>query len=405
MQHYDVIIVGGGLIGTTAACALSGQGLRIALIEAKEIEARDIPGYDDRSIALASGTRQILEGMGLWDALVDESIPIHQIHVSERRGFGFTRLDRKDEGLPALGYVVPARVIGRQLGRAVQEAADVDLLIPATLQSFSLGGDCASLEIERAGKTETITASMVLAADGANSGIRDQLGIPVKRDAYNQAAIITNITPQLPHRNIAYERFTETGPMAVLPMSENRCAVVWTIALEDQDEIMALPDDEFLSRLQERFGYRLGRFERMGKRQSYPLTFLKISEPVRHRLALIGNAAHTLHPIAGQGFNLGVRDIAVLAEVLVDAFRAGEDIGELSVLTRYREWRRRDHRRVAAFTDGLARIYTLSLPGLGLVRSAGMLALDLLPPARKLFTRITMGRTGKQPRLARGLPL
>lgn len=405
MQHYDVLIVGGGLVGSTLACALSGQGMRIALVESTKFEVRDEPGYDDRAIALASGTRQVFEGLGCWDVLDSAATPIHQIHVSERRGFGFTRLHRDDEGLPALGYVVPARVLGKQLGRVVREAADVDLIIPATLQEFSLDGDYATVEIEQAGEVKTLRASLILAADGADSGIRDQLGMPVTRDEYNQAAVITNISTQLPHRNIAYERFTETGPMAVLPMSENRCAVVWTIALDAQEEIMALPDDEFLARLQARFGYRLGRFERVGKRQSYPLTFIKAREPVRHRLALIGNAAHTLHPIAGQGFNLGVRDIAVLAEVLVDAFRAGEDIGELSVLMRYRRWRRRDHQRVAAFTDGLARIFMLQLPGLGLVRSAGMLALDLLPPVRKLFTRVTMGRTGKQPRLARGLPL
>lgn len=405
MQHYDVIIVGGGLVGSTVACALSGQGMRIALVESKDFEVRDEPGYDDRTIALASGTRQVFEGMGLWDALAGDATPIHQIHVSERRGFGFTRLHRDDEGLPALGYVIPARTIGKQLAHAVRDAADIDLIIPATLKRFSLDGETATVEIEQAGETKTLGAALILAADGSNSSIREQLGIPVTRDEYNQAAIISNISPQLPHQNIAYERFTETGPMAVLPMSENRCAVVWTIALDTREEIMALPDDEFLARMQARFGYRLGRFERVGKRQSYPLSFIKAREPVRHRLALIGNAAHTLHPIAGQGFNLGVRDIAVLAEVLVDAFRAGEDIGDLSVLSRYRQWRRRDHQRVAAFTDGLARLYMVPLPGLGLVRSVGMLALDLLPPARKLFTRITMGRTGKQPRLSRGLPL
>jgi 2-octaprenyl-6-methoxyphenol hydroxylase len=166
-----------------------------------------------------------------------------------------------------------------------------------------------------------------------------------------------------------------------------------------------LSDDEFLSRLQERFGYRLGRFERVGRRQAYPLRLVKARESVRHRLALVGNAAHTLHPIAGQGFNLGVRDVAALAEVLVDALAQGHDPGELAVLSRYDDWRHGDHQRVTAFTDGLARLFTLPIPALGLVRGAGMLALDLLPPAKRLLTRLTMGRGGRLPRLARGLPL
>jgi 2-octaprenyl-6-methoxyphenol hydroxylase len=188
-------------------------------------------------------------------------------------------------------------------------------------------------------------------------------------------------------------------------MSQQRCAVVWTVADQQAEAVMSLSDKEFLARLQERFGYRLGRLERVGRRQAYPLRFLMAGEPVRHRLALVGNAIHTLHPIAGQGFNLGVRDIAALAEVLVDAVRAGQDPGSLAVLQRYAQWRRSDHRRVASFTDGLARMFTLPLPGLETLRNTGMLALDLLPPAKRLFTRLTMGRSGRVPRLARGLPL
>jgi 2-octaprenyl-6-methoxyphenol hydroxylase len=193
--------------------------------------------------------------------------------------------------------------------------------------------------------------------------------------------------------------------MAVLPMTGDRCAVVWTIDSRASGDIMALSDDAFLSRLQERFGYRLGRFERVGRRQAYPLRLVKAQESVRHRLALVGNAAHTLHPIAGQGFNLGVRDVAVLAEVLVDALAQGHDPGELAVLTRYGTWRHADHQRVTTFTDALARLFTLPIPGFGIARGAGMLALDLLPPAKHLLTRVTMGRAGRIPRLARGLPL
>jgi 2-octaprenyl-6-methoxyphenol hydroxylase len=188
-------------------------------------------------------------------------------------------------------------------------------------------------------------------------------------------------------------------------MTGQRCAVVWTVASEQAESIMALDDADFLVRLQERFGYRLGRLEKVGRRQAWPLRLVQAKESVRARLALVGNAVHTLHPVAGQGFNLGVRDVAVLAEVLVDALQAGEDPGSLRVLNRYGEWRHRDHQNVMVFTDGLARLFTLPLPALGMARSAGMLALDLLPPAKRWLTRMTMGRSGRTPKLARGLPL
>jgi 2-octaprenyl-6-methoxyphenol hydroxylase len=188
-------------------------------------------------------------------------------------------------------------------------------------------------------------------------------------------------------------------------MSEQRCGVVWTVATEQAEAVMALDDAEFLARLQERFGNRLGRLQRVGKRQAWPLQLVSATQSVARRTALVGNAIHTLHPIAGQGFNLGARDVAALAEVLIDAIRAGEDPGEAQVLARYAEWRRRDHRNVTLFTDGLVRLFTLPVPGLGLARSAGMLALDMLPPAKRLLTRLTMGRSVRTPRLARGLPL
>jgi 2-octaprenyl-6-methoxyphenol hydroxylase len=252
---------------------------------------------------------------------------------------------------------------------------------------------------------ETVTAQLVVAADGADSVLRERAGIASLQTDYGQTAIVSNVTPQLPHRNIAYERFTDSGPLALLPMSEGRCAVVWTVTSEQADTVMALDDAAFLEQLQERFGQRLGRLTHVGRRQAWPLCLLSAQCSVAERLALIGNAIHTLHPIAGQGFNLGARDVAALAEVIVDALRAGEDLGSARVLARYADWRRRDHANVTVFTDGLARLFTLPVPGLGLARSAGMLGLDLLPSAKRLLTRLTMGRSGRMPRLSRGLPL
>jgi 2-octaprenyl-6-methoxyphenol hydroxylase len=404
-KQYDILIVGGGMVGASLVRALEGQGLRVAVVEAVQFETRTEPGYDDRAIALASGTQRIFNGMRLWDRLEPEATAIHQIHVSDRGHFGFTRMDREEEGLPALGYVIPARVIGQVLGDALRASEAVDFYCPARLSHLSVEADAVSAEILQEDASLLLTAQLVVAADGTGSVVREQLGIPVSESDYGQTAVITNITPQLAHNHVAYERFTDTGPLAFLPMSGQRCAVVWTVETGAVEEIMGLPDGEFLARLQERFGYRLGRLERVGKRQAYPLRLIKAKEAVRHRLALVGNAAHTLHPIAGQGFNLGVRDIAVLAEVLVDALRAGQDPGELKVLQHYGNWRRADHRQVTAFTDGLARMFTLPLPALGAARGAGMLALDLVPPAKRMLTRLTMGRAGRIPRLARGLPL
>lgn len=405
MQHYDVLIAGGGMVGACLACALSGQGLRIASVEALQRETRDVPGYDDRAIALAYGTRRIFAGLGLWDAIEPDATPIHSIQVSDRGHFGAVHMDRKDEGLPAIGYVVPARVIGRVLADAMSGLDDVDSLCPFRIVGTTQAGDHVRVVLEGPDGEQTVAARLVVAADGADSMLRERAGIDSLQSDYGQSAIITNVTPQQPHGNVAFERFTDTGPLALLPMSEGRCAVVWTVASAETGAVMALDDAAFLERLQERFGQRLGRLTRVGRRQAWPLRLLSARDPVAERLALVGNAIHTLHPIAGQGFNLGARDVAVLAEVIVDAVRAGGDPGADAVLARYADWRRRDHASVTVFTDGLARLFTLPVPGLGVARSAAMVALDLLPPAKRLLTRLTMGRAGCMPRLSRGLPL
>jgi len=405
VEAYDVIISGGGMVGASLACALSGQGMRIAMIEGVAPDTRAEAGYDDRAIALAYGTRRILESLGLWAGLSGDAEPIHRIHVSDRGHIGMARMDRADEGLPAIGYVVPARAIGRELETALAAADDVERFCPARLEGVERAATDLRVHILQEKSRFTLHGRLLVAADGADSFLRERFGITSLVRDYGQTAIVSNITPQLPHNQVAYERFTDSGPLALLPMTGQRCAVVWTVAASQADAVMQLPDAEFLARLQERFGQRLGRLQRVGRRQAWPLRLLHANESVRERLALVGNAVHTLHPIAGQGFNLGARDVAVLAEVIVDALRAGEDPGALAVLERYARWRRQDHRNVTLFTDGLARLFSLPLPLLGTVRGAGLLAFDLLPPAKRLLTRMTMGRAARLPRLARGLPL
>jgi 2-octaprenyl-6-methoxyphenol hydroxylase len=279
----------------------------------------------------------------------------------------------------------------------------VELIAPAQVMAVESDDRSARVRVRRAAEEFELRARLLVAADGGRSFIREQLQIPTQRWEYGQAAVVANITPARPHRNVAYERFTDSGPVALLPMSEGRCAVVWTVRDEQLDEIMALDDAAFLKAFQARFGYRLGRFVKAGRRSSYPLALLRARESVRQRIAIIGNAAHTLHPIAGQGFNLGIRDVAALVDVVLEARRAGVDIGGADVLQRYAAWREAEQRNVALATDGLARLFSNPLGIVRLGRNLGLLAVDLLPGARHGLARGAMGLLGRLPRLGRGL--
>ena len=398
---FDVVIAGGGLVGASLACALSGQGLRIAVGEAAPLATEGGGAKaDERVIALAHGSRRILAGLGLWPRLEADATPIHEIHVSDKGRFGFVHLRREDEGVEALGYVVPARVLGQAFTERLRKLPDVDLICPAEIAS-ARSSDTAEVVVRTdAEPTRALTARMLVAADGTRSMLRELFDIPTTVWDYGQTAIISNVHTQLPHRNVAFERFTPDGPLAVLPMEDNRCAVVWTWPNDHAVEAMSLDDAAFLARLQAAFGQRLGRFMDIGRREAFPLRLVRARAAVGPRLALVGNAAHTLHPIAGQGFNLGLRDVAALRDVLVDAHRAGQDIGSAAVLNRYARWRTADHRRVVAFTDGLIRVFTNPLAPVACLRDAAMVALDLVPPAKRLFARLAMGRAGRLPSLA-----
>lgn len=402
---YDLLIIGGGLVGASLACALGRSGLRIGVVEPVPFKAERQPSYDDRAIALAQGTQRIFSGMGLWKRLAEEVTPILQIHVSDRGRFGFTRLRREEAGVAALGYTATARLLGQVLVERLAELDRVEVLCPARLEGVSSGDDAIFVEINVGGECRSLSARLLVAADGADSAVREGFGIPVTLWDYGQSAIVANVRSQLDHENVAYERFTEQGPIALLPMGAHRCAIVWSVPNERLASVERLDDAGFLAALQDNFGYRLGRFEAIGKRASYALRLVKAREAVRPRLALIGNAAHALHPIAGQGFNLGLRDVAALAECLAEVARARGDPGNTQLLQRYAQWRRHDQGRVIAFTDGLTRLFANPLLPVALLRDAGMLALDFVPPAKRLFGKLTMGRVGRLPRLARGLPL
>jgi 2-octaprenyl-6-methoxyphenol hydroxylase len=419
MSDYDLIIVGGGLVGGSLACALRGSGLKVCSIEAVAADAASQPSYDERVIALAWGSRRILEGIGLWGQVAPGAEAIHRIHISERGGFGFAHLDRAEQGVEALGYVAPARLLGTAIRGSLGEgsgpgavgggAGGIDQFCPARLLGLRLHSDGVDLEVSVAGASRTLRARLLVAADGGDSFVRRRLGLSVRERPYGHDALITTVTPDRPRPNTAYERFTDTGPLAMLPMTEGRWSVVWTAREADTQTLLRLSDAAFLARLHDRFGYRLGGLTRLGRRVSYPLRQVMAREPVGDRLVLIGNAAHTLHPVAGQGFNLGLRDVAALADVLVGAARAGSDPGGTAVLDAYRRQRGRDQADAALVTDALARLFVNPWGPLRLARDLGLVGLDLVPGARRLLARRFMGIStdagGRQPRLSRGLSL
>jgi len=403
--QYDLIIVGGGMAGASLAIALSGKGLKLALVEAAVPAVDSVPNYDDRAIALAWGSSRIFAGLGVWRAMRTHAEAIRDIHVSERGGFGFTRLHHAQEGVAALGYVVTARDLGSVLLEALANCEDVELIAPARVTAVATTEHQASINILRDGETVSLGTSLLVAADGGHSFIRQQLQIATRHWDYAQHAIVANITPSKPHQGVAFERFTEQGPVALLPMSEQRCALVYTVQDEDLETMQALDDQQFMASVQQRFGWRLGRFTQVGKRSAYPLSHIRALESIHQRVAIVGNAAHTLHPIAGQGFNLGIRDVAALAEVVRDAHNNGLNVGSEQVLQRYDQWRSRDQKGVAIATDSLVRLFTNPLRPVKLARNLGMLALDALPVARHQLARAAMGIHGRLPKLARGLSL
>ena len=404
----DVLIVGGGLAGSTLAHALAQTPLTTVLVEARDPSQLEQPSFDGRATALANGSQRILASLGLWDRVAADAEPIRSIHISEFGRFGAARIHAQEEGVPALGYTLENRILGGTLWQALDAADGFTCLAPAKLSSLTVGEERVEAEVITAQERLSLVAKVVVAADGANSQVRRELAIAAHEDRYEQQAIILNCATELPHAGRAFERFTPDGPLAFLPLSANRVAVVWTRSHEEASRVATLEDDVFGRELQAAFGYRLGRITRIGSRTAYPLTRLRSAAVIGSRAVLIGSAAVNLHPVAGQGFNLALRDVASLAEIFtehLDGHTIAEDPGSVDVLDRYRQWREQDQKRVAALTHGLIRLFGYGALPLAASRGIGLMAFDLVPGAKAELARQTMGLSGRLSRLARGLPL
>lgn len=402
---FDVLIVGGGMVGASLAVALKPLNLKVGLIEAFALESNQQPSYDDRTVALSHGSRLIYQGMNIWSEIERGSEAIQHIHVSDRGHFGATRIHASQEQVPALGYVVENRVLGRVLYNALPEPQYFELFMPATVTEVLPSPEQVDVVIQSGASTQTLSTQLLVVADGARSPIREQLGITTTQHDYGQTAVITNVSTEYLPNQIAYERFTAQGPIALLPITNNRYSLVWTQPNVEVPTVMSWSDAEFLAQLQDAFGYRQGRFTKVGKRAAYPLVLVKTTTETAERTIIMGNASHAIHPVAGQGLNLSLRDVAVLTDLLADAVATGEDIGSSTLLALYSAARQQDYRQTITYTDSLVRLFSNDHGLLGHLRAGGLSLMDRVPPLRRWVTQQSMGINQRKARLARGAEL
>ncbi len=402
-REIDVAIVGGGMVGASLAAALIGTGVQVLLIESVPFQSAAQPSFDARTTALGNASRRIFGALGVWEAVAAEAAAIRSIHISDAGRFGFARLEAHEQGIDAFGYVVANRALGAALWGRLRAAPELTLRVPASLTHLKIGAGGAELSVAgAAGAEEHFSARLVVAADGAHSQVRAAAGIDAAVEDYGQVALVANVASDEPHAGRAFERFTPAGPLAVLPLHEGARAVIWACTPERAQHLLGLDEAGYLRELQTAFGWRAGRFTRAGRRASYPLRLTRAAAPIAARAVLIGNAAQALHPVAGQGFNLGLRDAAMLAEVIADT---RGDVGAPERLQRFAAWRARDRGGVVHFTDTLVKLFGDTRPGAGLLRNLGLLMFDLAPPAKSALARVSAGFGGPTPRLARGLPV
>lgn len=411
-HQHDVVIIGGGLVGASLGCALADVNVDCALVETTPLGVDEQPSYDERTVALTYSSRQIFAGIGVWEQIAaKQATPITAIHVSDKGHFGHSLLSCEDAGTDALGFVVPHRVLGEVFYQQIESRSAITQYCPGTADTIEPSASNSSEQDSSQCATVTLAdgrklqAKLVVIADGGRSGLAESLGMRGRGRDYSQQAVVATLTSDKDPDGLAFERFTSSGPLALLPAGDGRYVMAWTLEPDDVDAMVNGSDDFFLSTLQQTIGRRAGRFIETSARRAYPLRLHQLTSPVSQRTVAIGNAAHTVHPVAGQGFNLGLRDVAALADVLFDAARNGRDLGDRTLLNAYAKGRKSDTRSVGWITDGLIRAFANDSIPLAVARNTGLSAINLLPPVRRALLRQTMGLNASTSTLALGLPL
>lgn len=398
-QHYDVIIVGGGMVGASFA-ALLPENLSILLIESFALPENPLqgyqPSYDGRSTALAHSSYKIFEKAGIWSYLQPYVEPITDVHVSDKGHWGSVALSHEEQQWQALGYVVENALLGRSLLHVVQQKSNITFYCPAKVNGIQVLSDGVKVRAVQGEQEQNFTANLLAIADGAQSDSCKMLGIEHQVRSYGHTAIVANLSTDKPHCGIAYERFTPNGPIAILPQRgtdevKNRSVLIWTLPEQEAHSMLQLDDAAFLAELQQRFGHWQGQFVSLGKRVHYPLKLSRAEEQVRRHIVVLGNAAHSLHPVAGQGFNLALRDVAMLAQLLEKAQQDGLSIGSLPILNHYLKQQLGDQDLTILFSDQLPTLFAQSAPWLQLGRNLGLLGLELMPALKRPFTRFAAG--------------
>ena len=400
-KKYEIVVVGGGMVGATFALALSkileSDCPPILIVEAANAENQDksAPSYDARSTALSFGSRKILENTGIWEDLNEVVEPINEIQISDKGHFGSTRLSCKEQNVDALGYVIENSDLGAVLSARLESSLAIDFLSSGEIKKVSPTQEGMRLIIGHVGQSYQVDAKLMVLADGGRSPICQQLGIQQFRKSYEQRAVIANVSLQKPHKNIAFERFTPDGPFAMLPLrtfnDQNRCSMVCVVNEQESEEIMQMTKKEVLRTLQEKFGSRLGKITHIGERYDFPLNLSIAKEQVRPGLALLGNVAHTLHPVAGQGMNLALRDIHVLVNTLYRGIKKQINPGDMNLLQGYIDEQLFDQGKTISFTDNLVGLFSSDEARSIIGRKLGLLSLELFPMLRKSFAAEAMG--------------
>jgi len=404
-RDYDVVIVGAGMVGASLACALAPSGLRIAIIEAVTLKNDHQPSYDDRGLTLSPSSKRILEYIGVWQNLQSCITPIRNIHVSEQGRFGFTHLNAAETEDDELGYVVVARSLGQALHKEMSAHENIRLICPAELKHFHRNDEGMTVDILSSGNNESITTGLLVGADGSQSLVRRLAAINTNEHDFKQTAIVANVTTQRPNQATAFERFTPHGPVALLPIDKNRSVLVFVVDTENAARYISMTDEQYIEAVEKEFGRRLGKFEQVGQRRSYPIKFIEALEQYQEQLVLLGNAAHSIHPNTAQGFNLGLRDVAGLAECVLAGIEKGFDVDDISILENYLGLRQADQQRVMRFTTRLANSFYNNMPLLVPLRNLAMLMLDTIPDLKASFVQHSKGVAGLQPRMVRGQQL